>query len=193
MMRPDRGQALAALRARASERVLAHSLRVEAQAAELARAYGIDAEAASLAGLLHDWSKSASDEALLARAVSLGVPVSETDRERPSLLHAPVGAAELVLTWPDLDPAIAQAVARHTYGAAGMTPLDMVVYVADTIEPSRRFDGVAELRAAVGQVPLGELYLRVFAGSLHHLLDARAPIHPATVAGWNHAVAGERP
>ena len=39
-----------------------------------------------------------------------------------------------------------------------MTPLDMVVYLADMIEPNRDYPGVQDLRDAVGAVSLSELF-----------------------------------
>jgi len=186
---PDRDGTLEVLRNRVDERVFAHCLRVEETAVMLAETYGVDVASARLAGLLHDWSKSVPDPMLLVQAAELRVAVQDADQHRPSLLHGPVGAADLAITWPGLDPQIIVAIARHTYGAPDMTPLDMVVYIADTIEPSRHFDGVQELRDAVGMVPLRELYVRTYAGTIKHLLDTRSAIHPATVANWNHAIA----
>jgi HD superfamily phosphohydrolase YqeK len=67
----------------------------------------------------------------------------------------------------------------------------MVLYVADLTEPERDYQGVSELRAAVGSVPLSELFARGYALSVRHLLDSRRRIHPSTVATWNRFVVGE--
>ena len=40
------------------------------------------------------------------------------------------------------DPEILEAIRLHSTGAPDMTELDMVVYLADLIEPGRDFDGV---------------------------------------------------
>lgn len=44
------------------------------------------------------------------------------------------------------DPEVLEAIRLHSTGAPDMTELDMVVYLADLIEPGRDFDGVEKLR-----------------------------------------------
>ena len=72
-----------------------------------------------------------------------------------------------------------------------MTDLDQVVYLADMIEPARDYRGVDELREAVGEVPLSELFALGYRASVMHLVRTRRRIHPETVAVWNSLVAGE--
>ena len=72
-----------------------------------------------------------------------------------------------------------------------MSDLDMVVYLADMIEPDRGFPGVDDLREAVGTVPLPDLFALGYQHSVSHLVSARRRIHPATVAVWNTLVAGD--
>ncbi|PKQ19791.1 MAG: phosphohydrolase [Actinobacteria bacterium HGW-Actinobacteria-6] len=183
--------ALGALGGRLGEAGLRHSLGVAQSAGELAEAYGVDRDEARLAGLLHDWSKDASNEELLSAAVDLGIPVTEVDLAVPYLLHAPVAAAEIRLALPEVSEEVAAAIAAHTYGVVPMQPLDMIVYVADTIEPGRAHEGVEALREAVGQVPLVELFTRAYASSLRHLVETRRRIHPGTIDMWNRLVSGD--
>ena len=70
--------------------------------------------------------------------------------------------------------------------------LDMIIYIADAIEPSRDFDGLDELRAAIGAVPLEELFMMTFNHILLTLVERRRRLHPATVEVWNHYVARSR-
>ncbi len=184
--------ARAALTERLSESGIRHSLAVAETAGRLAEAYGVDIEDARLAGLLHDWSKDTGADELLAAADLLGIPVTDVDRAVPYLLHAPVGAVELTSVFPGLSPAVIAAVAAHTYGTETMEPLDLVVYIADTIAPGRSHEGVELLRAAAGVVPLQELFMLAYANSLRHLVDSRRRIHPATVALWNKLVSEDQ-
>jgi predicted HD superfamily hydrolase involved in NAD metabolism len=181
-------RALAALQQRLGAEGMRHSLGVAGTAARLAEVYGVDVESARLAGLLHDWSKDASASELFAAADAHGIAVTDVDRAVPYLLHAPVAAAELRTAMPDLDDAVLAAVAAHTYGAESMSSLDLIVYVADTIEPGRVHAGVETLRDAVGTVSLDELFMLAYASSLRHLVDSRRRIHPATVTLWNRLV-----
>jgi predicted HD superfamily hydrolase involved in NAD metabolism len=170
-----------------------HCRLVADAAAELAAAYGVDVERARLAGLLHDWDRGQVPAALLAAANAHGIEVSDADLAGPHLLHARTGAHALRETFPDLDDEVLDAVSRHTLGAAEMTPLDMVVYIADMIEPSREYAGVDALRDAVGSASLRELFALSYQQSVSHLVAARKRIHPVTVDVWNEYVAVAKP
>lgn len=182
-----------ALRSRLGDASFAHSERVATTAADLAVAYGVDSDQARLAGLLHDWDRELSAEELTAAANASGIEVTPADESLPYLLHARTAVASLEQALPGLAPEVVRAVARHTMGAPDMTELDMVVYLADMIEPGRTFPGVQALRDAVGSVTLRELFALGYQHSLAHLVSARRYIHPLTVAVWNeHVVGGMR-
>lgn len=167
-----------------------HILGVAAMAEELARAYGVDPRKARLGGLLHDWDKGFDDADIRARADKLGLEVEPFMYEHmPHLLHGPTAAAALAAEYPQIPADVIQAVDRHTVGAPDMTPLDMVVYVADAIEPHRRFGAVAELRAQVGKVGLEELFLATFERLLLMLVSRKRELHPDTALIWNAYVA----
>ncbi|MBI5232509.1 MAG: bis(5'-nucleosyl)-tetraphosphatase (symmetrical) YqeK [Coriobacteriales bacterium] len=171
--------------ARLGEKLAAHSRGVAQCARELAEVYGVDPDAAALAGILHDWDKHLSIGTLAARAGDLGVDLSPDEEHVPHVLHAKTGAADLRVAMPDLPDEIIQAVEYHTVGSAGMTDLDRVVYIADMIEPGREYPGVEELRCAVGEVALRELFVLAFAQTVRSLIDRRRPIHSSTVETWN--------
>lgn len=178
---------------RLSAPALAHSERVADTAAWLASVYGVDVEDARAAGLLHDWHRETSRTELERRARESGVRVTDVDVAVPYLLHGPVAAADLAREIPDLSTDVLDAIAKHTYGGAEMTPLAMVIYVADVIEPDRDHKGVQGLRDDVGAVGLGELFARAYKASVRHVVKTRRHIHPETVATWNRYVAEDRP
>ncbi|MCP6368247.1 bis(5'-nucleosyl)-tetraphosphatase (symmetrical) YqeK, partial [Klebsiella pneumoniae] len=62
------------------------------------------------------------------------------------LWHAPVGAFLVRNEVGITDKEVLDAIAYHTSGRPGMTLLEKIVYVADYIEPGRRFPGVDEVR-----------------------------------------------
>lgn len=190
-MTPTYDVALTALGARLDERGVSHSVRVAVMAAHLAETYDLDTEEARLAGLLHDWCKNMTGPELLERAGILGIPVTDADRAVPYLLHAPVAAAALKRAFPGISRTVLDAVGAHTYGSATLAPLDMVVYIADTLEPARTHAGAGELRELAGVISLEELFTRTYADSLRHLIESRRRIHPETVATWNQIVGGE--
>jgi predicted HD superfamily hydrolase involved in NAD metabolism len=183
--------AQAAVRDRLGKRGAEHCERVAATAASLATAYGVDVGLARLAGVLHDWDRDRAHGELIAAAQAAGLATTPTDAAVPYLLHARTGASGVAETFPELQPEVVQAIARHTVGARDMTPLDEVVYLADMIEPARDYPGVEELRSAVGSVSLSELFALGYQHSVMHLVRRRRPIHPETLAVWNDLVAGD--
>lgn len=188
-MLPTFEEAREALAEQVGASVLAHSERTADTAARIAAAYGADVPAARAAGLLHDWSKGVEGAVLISMARRWNLQVTAVDIAVPYLLHAPVGACEVGAAFPGIDPAVTDAIAAHTCGALELTPLSMVVYIADAIEPGRSHDGVQALRGAVGSVPLPELFARTYASSVRHLIERRRPVHPVTTEVWNRFVA----
>lgn len=183
------------LEKRLKRRRFEHVMGVSDTAASLAEAYGADVRKARLAGLLHDWDKDFDDDGIRARARVLGVDAAIDPYvfdSMPRLLHGPTAAAALREDFPCIPDDVLQAVARHTAAAIGMSDLDMIIYIADAIEPSRRFDGLDRLRAAMGTVPLEELFMMTFNHILSMLVERRRRLHPATVEVWNYYVSRSR-
>jgi predicted HD superfamily hydrolase involved in NAD metabolism len=111
-----------------------------ARAAELlARFHGIDAEKARLAGMLHDLARLYSTEQLIQECERRHIHISPFERKHPVVLHAPLGAALAREAFGIDDAAILSAIAKHTLADADMSPLDSVVYLADTLEPGREY------------------------------------------------------
>lgn len=181
----DRQAVLAAVRERLSLESAGHSERVAATAKRIAEAYGLDVDDAYLGGLLHDWARDMGEEELFREARLLGLPVDTVDELIPYLLHAPVGARLVRREFPDVNEAVVEAIAQHTFGAPGMSEVAMAVFIADSIEPGRTHESAATLRAAIGALPLRELFVRTYADGLRHLVDTRRPMHPQTLKTWN--------
>ena len=137
-------------------------------------------------------SREADAATLLSEARDAGFQITAVDGRVPYLLHAKTGAAAVRAIFPDLPDPIVHAIECHTVGDPDMTDLDMVVYLADMLEPGRAYDGIDDLRAEVGSIPLLELFGRAYAASLHHLIDRRRVIHPTSVEVWNSIVAEDR-
>lgn len=167
-----------------------HSLGVSQESQRLAKRYGVDVRKARLAGLLHDWDKGFDDEGIRARALDLGIDVDEfVLRDMPQLLHGPTAAAALARDFPCLPPDVLSAIQKHTSGSCDMSALDMVVYVADVIEPTRDFPGVDRLRSLAETETLEELFVDVMGHVFANLVERRRLVHPKTVEVWNHYVA----
>lgn len=166
-----------------------HSKRVAKTCEDLALIYGVDEGKARMAGLLHDWDKGLTLGEQRARVDQFGLdidPIIITDM--PYLLHGPTAAAALGAEFPELGADVLQAIARHTSGAHNMTPLDMIVYTADLIEPGRDYKHVKAVRKAVGKVSLPELYFLAFKNIYMFLIGQNRMMHPMTGNVWNSLV-----
>ncbi|MCL1890966.1 MAG: bis(5'-nucleosyl)-tetraphosphatase (symmetrical) YqeK [Coriobacteriia bacterium] len=169
-----------------------HSVSVADTAAAMAKVYGVDVEEARIAGLLHDWDKNHSDKELTERARKFGVTISAFEDDMVALLHAQTGACALAEEFSELSPKVIQAVARHTSAAADMTDLDMVVYIADMIEPLRTRGNLATLRELVGKISLEELFVKSYEITMKHLVTRHRFIHPDSLDVWNAYIQRER-
>ncbi|MDR0514203.1 MAG: nicotinate-nucleotide adenylyltransferase [Coriobacteriaceae bacterium] len=181
------------LRLRLSPERFAHSVSVAETAANLAAVYGVSEAKARLAGLLHDWDKCYDDTSIKERVLELGMSVdAEVFDAMPRLLHAETAAVALVQEFPGIGADILQAIARHTAGALSMSELDMVVYIADVIEPLRPYQAVDALTEAVGRMSLEDLFLLTYKQVFAYLVERDYRVHPGTIRVWNHYISRAR-
>ena len=178
----------AELEKRVSAKRFQHSLGVSDACVRLAKSYGVDEKKARLAGLLHDWDKGFDDEGARARVRELHME-DEVDpsvvEKMPGTLHGITAARALGNEFPGIPSDVLQAISRHTTAALDMSPLDMVLYIADAIEPNRQFGRIDELRARIGHVTLEELYFETYEYWVFLLFERRKPLHPDTIRIWN--------
>lgn len=147
-------------------------------AEQLASLHGVDRVSARLAAWLHDLAREWPEAKLEMEAEKIDVP--KGFGAIPTLLHGPV-AAHLGRTVYDIgDADILHAVTYHTTGSLGMGMLDKVLFLADTIEPGRRFPEVTAIRE-LSQVSLDDAMLLALDSSLKYLLAVKKPIFPLTV------------
>ena len=174
-------------------RRLEHSLSVADTAERLAVMYGADPYEARVAGLLHDWSKALPDDELLRRAERLGVDLGVDLRLVLPLLHGFVAAEELPEAFVGLSDGILHAIRVHTTGCADPSTLDMVLFVADGIEPLRR--DVPDIRQVRDMVLSGasleDAYWRNLSNGISYVVATGRYLWPGTIDIYN-ALALER-
>lgn len=164
-----------------------HSLSVAKTARELGKRWGIDPRKCYLAGLLHDIARDYYPERLLREAKAYGIVWEELEYELPVLLHGPVGAAIIREELGISDLEILQAVALHTTGDYPLSPLAKVIFLADYIEPGRKFPEAQIAReAAEGSLDMG--VATAIKGILAYLLAEGQAIHPKALQLYNHYV-----
>lgn len=160
---------------------MAHTLRVARMAGHLAHLHGVDPNRARLAAMLHDLARLWPAERLLAECAARGMSVDAFERENPVVLHARLGARLARERFEVDDEAVLSAILKHTVAAATMSALDLVVYLADGLEPERRFAERAEL-AALAEHDLIAAMRAVLANSIDYLRGRGFAVAPQTLA-----------
>lgn len=103
----------------------------------LAMSLGMDISRAYLAGLLHDCAKCIPDEEKILKCEKYHIPITEIEYKSPYLLHSKLGAYLAREKYCIEDEEILSAITCHTTGKPAMTDLEMLLFVADYIEPGR--------------------------------------------------------
>ena len=162
-----------------------HCLRVERTARQLAQQYGCEPEKAAVAGLVHDCAKQLKPGERFRIAEQHHIPIDGIERRAPGLLHGAVGAVLAQERLEVRDPEILQAIRCHVTGATNMSTLDKVLYVADYVEPGRRFQGIAEVRGALKRGGLDACILAGLKLTIEDLMHRNLLLHPRSVEAYN--------
>ncbi|HEY9607932.1 bis(5'-nucleosyl)-tetraphosphatase (symmetrical) YqeK [Allocoleopsis sp.] len=171
---------------------LQHILGVEQMSVELARHYDLNVEKAAQAGLMHDLAKYFKPALLLQMARDEGIEIDPVCEATPHLLHADVSAIVARDQFGMQDEEVMDAIAHHTLGRPGMSPLSCIVFLADCLEPSR--GNTPELER-LRQVSFSNLYKAIGVTceySLRFLFDSHCLIHPRTILTRNWAISLSR-
>jgi predicted HD superfamily hydrolase involved in NAD metabolism len=160
-----------------------HVLGVEKTAVALAEKYGASPDKASIAALTHDYAKERPDEEfqLVIRRDGFDLDLLNWDN---AIWHGLIGADFVQRELGIDDEEILQAIRLHTTGAAEMSLLDKIIYVADYIEPGRSFPGVKEARE-LAMLDLDAAVAFETKHTLQYLLEKEAPIYPKTIETYN--------
>jgi HD superfamily phosphohydrolase YqeK len=164
-----------------SEKRRGHIARVTALLDEWARALHLtpdDARAWHDAGRLHDALRDAPEEQLRALA---GDPPGYTTE----MLHGPAAAARLAADG-ETRQELLDAVRYHTVGNASWGRLGRALYMADYLEPGRKFSR-ADRAYLASQVPhdFDTTFRQVLRARLEWSLREGMRLFPEAVALWN--------
>ena len=114
-------------------RTLAHIRAVVGRARILAARYGADMKAAAVAAWCHDLAAVVPHDRIIATAEAWGVPLTESDRAVPQVVHGPLAAEVVRQKLGIADEDILNAIRYHSTLRAGASTLEKVVFVADKI------------------------------------------------------------
>ena len=177
--------------ARLSDKRLEHVYSVSNYAKKMAKIYGVCEFDAQIAGLLHDWDKLYKDEELIDRMKQFNIPIPEHVEYLFPVLHSFTGAKAVREVFPQLSDEIESAIWHHSLGGSELCPLDMVIFVADAIEPLRSANkrpDLEKIRSMVGASPLEEVYFETYTETMRSLVNRKRCIHPDAFKIWNNLV-----
>lgn len=161
-----------------------HSLRVVDTALEIGSKFGLNPERVRMVALLHDYAKDMPREELLEIGQKEGLIADPVEEMQPDLLHGPVGAFLCERELGIQDDGVLKAIRYHTTGNEQMSILEIVIYLADLLEPGRTYKGVKKLRQLCEKDIRAGL-LRTFDESIEYIIRSGMLIHPRTVAARN--------
>ena len=184
-----REELLTRVAASVSEYRYKHILGVEQAARKLALRFNEDEELASIAALVHDYAKERSDADFKQVIMANGLDQDLLNWNN-FIWHGVVGAEIIKAELNINDERVLNAVRKHTVGAAVMTTLDKIIYVADFIEARRDLTGVEPARKlAEKDLDLAVAYETKH--TLEYLLAQNKTIYPAAILTYNAYVAGK--
>ena len=164
------------LRKTVSEKRYLHSLGVARTTYEVLKHFGCsdydqswqDFDAPHFCGIVHDIAREMGDDELLAFCKERGIILSQEDMNAPVLAHGTVSAEiamDLVGSYPFT---WYKALCVHTTGNAGMDDLALALFVADYIEPTRKFMTDQKRSFYLSSADLSQCAYRVLCDMIEH-------------------------
>ncbi len=174
---------------------LAHTFSVARECLALADIFALseyEKKQIVVASLLHDIAKGLSSDEFKALDKKYSIGFTNDDFASPAVLHARAGAKIAELEFADYtDREICKAIEAHTTGCENMSLMAKLLFIADYIEPTRKWDICKETREAfyrdLKQVGadtcrvLDSAMIKILDQTARHLEETGRPIHPDSV------------
>ncbi len=164
---------------------LEHSYRVAETAKLLASQHNLDIDKAYFAGLLHDIARDLKIQDLLNISENYNLIKNEYDYKIPIILHAPVGSWIVKNEIGINDEEILKAIECHTLAKPQMGKLAKIIYIADLIEPERKFSISKEIKK-IAFNSIDKAVLFSLNESIKYMLNKNYVIHPQTIDARNY-------
>ncbi|GGB28861.1 HD domain-containing protein [Virgibacillus dakarensis] len=179
----NRNEWIAAVKPHLTEQRFEHTLRVARTAVQLAKRFHVSEEKAELAAIFHDYAKFRSLDEMRQLILSSSLP-NDLLLYHHELWHAPVGAILVRQEQAIHDTQVLGAIHYHTTGKAHMNKLEMIVLLADYIEPGRSFPGLEEVREAAQDDLIRSCWLTL-RNTIQFLMGKGSRIYPDTFHAYN--------
>lgn len=179
----DKNEAIKKVKPQLTVKRFEHTLRVAETAVELAERFQVSQDKAELAAIFHDYAKFRPAEEM--RRIILASPLpNDLLFYHQELWHAPVGAILVKEEHGIQDQLVLGAIHNHTTGKAHMNKLEMIVLLADYIEPGRSFPGLDEVRNMAKEDLAHACWLSI-RNSIQFLMGKGSRIYPDTIHAYN--------
>ena len=124
-----------------------HTLSVAKECERLADMFGADKEKLVTAAYLHDVTKEMTEEEQFALCEEYGIELDKDTLDSPKTMHSFSAPLLISKDFPEYkDDIVLEAVKYHTTGKADMNIYEKLLYLADYIEPTRKFDDCIKVR-----------------------------------------------
>lgn len=152
----------------------------------------LDKKRVCTAALLHDIAKGLSIEQYLALDEKYDIGFTADDLDSPAVLHAKAGAKLSQHEFSDyVDSEICTAIAQHTTGAEDMSVIAKLLFIADYIEPSRKWEicrrtreyfyGELKKNGADIYKVLDSVMIKILTQTEEHLTKNGKKVHPDAI------------
>jgi len=182
----DEDAVLEILRDTLDEERYRHSLHVRDFALKLAEGKNVKRNRVVAAALLHDIAKNMEIEEMFRYAASHGIPLEPGQALNAKTLHQNVGAAMVREEFGITDAQVLSAIGKHATADAHMSLLDTIIYLADSLEESRDYEGVKTLRELALR-DLDEAYYQILRRTIIYVLERSLYLDERSVRAYNYA------
>ncbi|MFA5878991.1 MAG: bis(5'-nucleosyl)-tetraphosphatase (symmetrical) YqeK [Candidatus Margulisiibacteriota bacterium] len=170
-----------------SSKRINHSYLVAETAKSLALHWQYNKKLSYEAGLLHDITKELTPTDLESLQINLTPNLKKIHSEFPQIFHA-FSAPYFLPKVYQCNAKILNAIKWHTTGKAALTKLEKIIFIADYIEPDRKFltkDYITDL----AYNNLNEAILAINIASLIYLINRGIKIYPKLIECHNYYLA----
>jgi predicted HD superfamily hydrolase involved in NAD metabolism len=183
MVSMDKNEAIAIVKPLLTKQRFEHTLRVAETAIKLAELYQVSIEKAEIASIFHDYCKYRSLEEM-RRIIQTSYLPKDLLLYHHELWHGPVASLMIEQEYGVEDETIKTAIFYHTTGRANMSDLELIVFVADYIEPGRSFPGLDEVRDMAEKDLVRSAWM-VSRNTINYLMEKKNRIYPDTFHAYN--------
>ena len=175
-----------------------HVYSVYRESAALADIFSLeenDRDTLLTSAVLHDIAKPYDKKGQFELAEELGISITGDDKESYKTIHAITGAKLAKKLYPDdATEAVCDCIRWHCTGKADMKLTEKLLFLADYIEPTRKFDDCIALRKYFYSLledgidryeALDKALIFAYDLTIRQLIDDGANIHTETVKARN--------